>query len=116
MELCAERGLCLGNTYFKHSSLHKYTKVTRGQERVEVKCMIDLVLVKRDMLRYVQDVRTMRGMGQGLSDHHMVLCKVRLVGPSIKRREVVDGAMSIKSEKLRKDQYRDMLDLLRGKE
>ena len=57
----------------------------------------------------------MRGMGQGLSDHHMVLCKVRLVGPSIKRREVVVGAISIKSEKLRKDQYRDMLDLLRGK-
>ena len=38
--------------------------------------MIDLVLVKRDMLQYVQDVR---GMGHGLSDHYVVLCKVRLV-------------------------------------
>ena len=51
--------------------------------------MIDLVLVKRDMLRYVQDVR---GMGRDLSDHYVVLCKVRLVGAWIKRREVVVGA------------------------
>ena len=47
---------------------------------MEIKSMIDLVLVKRDMLRYVQDVRAMRGIGNGLSDHHDVLCKVRLVG------------------------------------
>ena len=42
--------------------------------------MIDLVLGKKDMLRYVQDVRAGRGMGRGLSDHHVILCKVRLVG------------------------------------
>ena len=36
------------------------------------------MLVKKDMLHYVQDVRVLRGMGQGLSDH-VVLCKVRLV-------------------------------------
>ena len=30
--------------------------------------MVDLVLVKKDMLRFVQDVR---GMGRGISDHHM---------------------------------------------
>ena len=34
-----------------------------GQDRVKVKSMIDLVLVKRDMLHYVQDVRAVRGMG-----------------------------------------------------
>ena len=43
-------------------------------------------------------------MGQGLSDHHAVLCKFRLVGAWIKRREVVDGAWS---EKLREHQYRE---------
>ena len=30
--------------------------------------MIDLVLVKRDMLQYVKDVRAVRRMGHGLSD------------------------------------------------
>ena len=77
MEFYAERGLCMGNTYFKHRSLHNYTRVARGRDSVEIKSMIDLVLVKRDMLQYVQDVRVVRGMGHGLSDQHLVLCKVR---------------------------------------
>ena len=56
-EFCTERGLCMSNTYFKHRNLHKYTRVARGQDGMEIKSMIDLVLVKRDMLHYVQDVR-----------------------------------------------------------
>ena len=76
VEFYAERGLCVGNTYFKHKSLHKYTRVERGQDGVEVKSMLDLVLVKRDMLYYVQDVMAVRRTGQGLSDQHVVLCKV----------------------------------------
>ena len=63
MEFCVERGLCVGNTYFKHRSLHKYT---RGQDGVKAKSIIDLVLVKKDMLRYVQDVRAVKVIGRGL--------------------------------------------------
>ena len=55
----------MSNTFFEHQSLHKYTRVARGQDEVEVKSMINLVLVKKDMLRCVQDV---------------ILCKVRVVG------------------------------------
>ena len=36
--------------------------------------MIDLVLVKKDMLHFVQDLRAVKGMGLGISDHHVVLC------------------------------------------
>ena len=32
VEFCAERGLCLGNAYFKHISLHKYTRGARDQD------------------------------------------------------------------------------------
>ena len=69
----------------------KYTRVARGKDGVEIKSMIDLVLVKRDMLRYMEHVRAVREMGQDLSDQHVVLCKVRLVGAWIKRREIVIG-------------------------
>ena len=41
---------------------------------MEVKSIIDLVLVKKATFPYLQDVRVVRGMGQGLSDH-VVLCK-----------------------------------------
>ena len=44
--------------------------------------MIDLVLLKKDMLHYMLDVRV---MGLGLSDYHVVLCKARLLGIWIKR-------------------------------
>ena len=54
-----------------------YTRVARGQDVLEVKSMIDLVMVKKDMLQYVQDVRVVRAMGLVPSDHHVVLCKVR---------------------------------------
>ena len=47
----------------EQKSLHKCTWAAKGQDRVEVMSMIDLVLVKKDMLFYVQDVRAVRGMG-----------------------------------------------------
>ena len=53
-------------------------------------------------MRYPQDV-----IGHGLSDHHVDLCKVWLVGAWIKRSEVVAGAKRIKSEKLRDQEYRE---------
>ena len=81
--------------------------VARGQDGVDLKSMIALVLVKRNMMRYVHDVGAVRGMGRGLSYHHVVLCKVRLVRAWIERREVVIGARRIRSEKLRKDRYRE---------
>ena len=46
-------------------------------------------------------------MGRGLSGHYVLLCKIRLVGAWIKRREVVVGARRIRSEKLREHQYRE---------
>ena len=41
-KFCAERELCVGNTYFEHKSLHKSTSVGRSQDGVDVKNMIDL--------------------------------------------------------------------------
>ena len=79
MELCAENRVYVGNIRLR-LHLRKYTRVTRGQDLEEVKGIIDLVLGKKEMLRYEQDVKEVRGMRRGLSDHHVVLCKVSLVG------------------------------------
>ena len=53
----------------------------------------------------MQDVRAVKEVRRGLSDHLVVLCKVRLVGAWIKRREVVVGAWRIRSEKLSGHHY-----------
>ena len=55
IDFCAERGFCV-----EHKSLHKCTRVIRGQDEMELLSMIDLVLVKKDILFYLKD---MRGMG-----------------------------------------------------
>ena len=65
---------------------------------MRIKNIIDLVMVKKNMMRYLQAVRRIE---RGLSDHHVVLCKVRLVGGWNKRREVEVGARRIRNEKLR---------------
>ena len=57
--------------------------------------MKDLMLVKKDMLHYVYDERAVRGMGQVLLVHHVILCKVRLVGTWLERREVMNGARRV---------------------
>ena len=59
--------------------------MVKGKGGVEVKNITDLMLGKKDTQHLVQDVRAVRGMEQGLSDHHVVLCIVRLVGVWIKR-------------------------------
>ena len=54
----SERGLCVGNTYFKHRSLHKYTRGARrngGKEHDRSSA--------GEVGYYVQDVRVVRGMG-----------------------------------------------------
>ena len=61
----------------------------------------------REERGYVQDVRAVRGKGRGLSNHYVALCKIRLVGAWIKRREVVAVARRIVSEKMREHKYRD---------
>ena len=81
-----QKGDCVWVTYFKHRSLPKYTRVARGQDGLEIKSIIDLVLIIKAMLRYVQDVGALRGMGIGLSDYRVVMCKVRLVRAWIKRK------------------------------
>ena len=60
--------------------MHNYAIMARGEDALEVKGMINLVLVKKDILISMLDVKIVRGIGRSFSDHHAVLCKVRLVG------------------------------------
>ena len=64
----------MGNTYFEHKNLHKYTKVTRGKDHDRSSAVL--------CAGYEGNGRN----GKDLSDHHVVVCKVRLVGPWIKKR------------------------------
>ena len=47
VDFFAERGLCMGNMYFKHNYIHKYTRMAKGRDGMEAKNVTDLVFVKR---------------------------------------------------------------------
>ena len=61
VEFCTERGLC--REHILSTEVCISTRMARGQDVVEIKTMIDVVLVKRNMLQYMQDMRNVRGMG-----------------------------------------------------
>ena len=75
--------------------------------------MTDLVHI---VLQYAQNVRTVKGIGLGLSSHYVILCNVRMADSWIKRRNVVNGNSGIRSDKLIEHQYiEDMLGVLGSK-
>ena len=47
----------MGNTYSEHMTLFKRTRMVRNRDRLEAMIIIDVVLVKKDMLGYVQYMR-----------------------------------------------------------
>ena len=63
IDFCADRGLYVLNTCFEYKNFHKYTRVVRRQDRMAVMSMIDLVLGKKDILRYLQAVKAVRDFG-----------------------------------------------------
>ncbi len=71
VDICAERGLFLLNT-FQHKMIHRYTWA-RGNERR----LIDYIAVDNRLRREVEDAKVERGMFSG-SDHFAVVVKVRM--------------------------------------
>ena len=98
IDFCANRGMCVGNTFFDHKSVHKYTRVGTDRNGNEVKSLIDLVLVKKEMLKYVMDVKAVRGMGMGISDNYIVLCKIVFVGAWMEKKDRRTEMGRIRSE------------------
>ena len=70
VQFCAKRGLYVENTYFKYKNIPKCTRVARIRHGIYI---MSTVLIERDMLKYVYDVKITKGMGRGISDHFVVL-------------------------------------------
>ncbi len=72
MDICAERGLFLSNTFFQHKMIHRYTWA-RGDER----SLIDDIALDNRLRREVEDAKVVRGLFSD-SDHFEVVAKVRM--------------------------------------
>ena len=63
LEMCAEQGLVVGNSWFKKNDVYKYTWLRMAEGRVVDKALMDYVLLPRRMLGRMSDVKVWRGEG-----------------------------------------------------
>ena len=95
------------HTYFKHKCIHRYTKVGRGSDVMEVMSIIALLLRRSDTVKCVHHVNTRRLAIQKSSDHSVQLCKFKFLGTCIKRMEEVNRGGIIRIENLREQQCKE---------
>ena len=70
----------MGNSWFKKNDVYKYTWLRMVEGKVVDKALIDYVLLKRQMVGRLLDVKVRSGVGGGMSDHFLVKARLKLVG------------------------------------
>ena len=103
IEVCSERRMSVGNTWFEKRPFQKYTR--EGDNGLE-KSLIDYVLVDERNKRFLEDVNVFRGAAGGISDHYLVEAKVRVRGNVRRERREVVCKKVIKVRELEKEQPR----------
>lgn len=116
IDICNERGLCLCNSHFKHKDVHKYTWVCESVVR-NGRSLIDCMIVEREILRYVCDIKVLQELCGGVSDHMIVLRKVRLrdAWRPERPRKVVGGRLKVRELHKREviEEHRSKVERLR---
>ena len=104
MEVCVERRMIVGNTWFQKRLIQKYTREGEGgQER----SLIDYVLVDERSKRFLEDVNVFRGAAGGMSDHYLVEAKVRMRGCFRRDRGEVVNQRVVKVSEFEKVEVRE---------
>ena len=101
--MCVEHELVVGNTMFKKKDISKYTWIRQQNGVIVDRAVMDYVLVSRRMLRRLLDVRVLRGVAGGLSDHFLVEGKLR-VGTRWMNRRVREDRKTLKVSELGKQE------------
>ena len=80
LDFCADGSLSIMNTFFHHKGIHKSTWYRLGDSAIQ-KSLIDLFVVSDDLRKSILDMCAKRG-AELSTDHHLVLCKLRLASSS----------------------------------
>ena len=70
--------------YFKHKYILMYARLAVSGDRTVVQSRKDLVLVGRDNMKYVYDVKMVKSLGGNIFDPSFVFCIAELVGKGYK--------------------------------
>ncbi|XP_071539225.1 craniofacial development protein 2-like [Panulirus ornatus] len=100
VDLCAEKGLMIGNTWFKKQDIHKYTYVSRRDGQ---RALLDYMLIDRRAKERLLDVNVLRGATGGMSDHYLVEAMVKICMGFQKRRVNVGVKRVVRVSELEKE-------------
>ncbi len=116
VDVCAERGLFLSNTFFQHKMIHRYTW-RRREDGGEEKSLIDYIAIGR---KDVMDAKVVRGALEG-SDHYAVVVKIMLRDKwefcrksGREKRSKVLAKEKLEKEEVREKYRRKLSERLRG--
>ena len=101
IDMCAAREMRVGGTYFKKKLIHKYTW---RRDNGDTRSMIDHVVVDREVMRDIMDVTVVRGAGGGISDHYLVVTKLKVTKRRKWRRNQGKGKKVLNVGKLRREE------------
>ncbi len=119
VDVCAERGLFLANTFFQDKIIHWYTW-RRREDGGEEKSLIDYIVVDERLRKDVVDAKVVRGALEG-SDHYTVMVKIMLrdkwefcrkIGKE--KRSKVLAKERLGKEEVREEYRRKLSERLRG--
>ena len=101
MEVCSERRLSIGNTWFQKRLIQNYTREgENGQER----SLIDYVLVDGKSKNLLEDVNVYKCTAGGMNDHYLVEGKVRMKGFQKRESEKVTDKIVVRVSELEKEE------------
>ena len=109
VEMCAEKRMIIGNTWFQKRLFQKYTReVEDGLER----SLIDYVLLDERSKGSLEDVNVSRGAAGGMSDHYLVEAKLRMRGGFRRDRVEVVNQKFVKVSEFEKVEVREAFERL----
>lgn len=119
LEDCATHGLCVANTFFTHKNVHKYTHRTTlphvpvGGDPIRREINNDFILVRRNLLSSVRDVRVYRGANGNdytFSDHHLLVATLKLRFRGIFKRKPKRDIGALARDPRIRELYQEALD------
>jgi hypothetical protein len=118
LDMCLANGMSVGNTWFRKKDKAKYTWVRVIDGEVTERALMDYVVVSERMVgKQLLDVNVMRGVAGGISDHFLVVAKVRVAGRWVKQQREEGERSVVKVWKLndveRRREYEEKMSVMR---
>ena len=80
IDMCVQFEMAVCNTFFKKRGIHKYTWIRKVRGVIVQSELMDYMCISAKYKARVLDVNVLRAPGDVHSDHHLVVCKVKVKG------------------------------------